>query len=104
MTDKHADIRDRLKQYVWDSWETQTIRSLLDEVDRLEKLDETNQERITALANQIESERNGYKDLFYEYQKLRKTLEEIAQAEPLSITHDIRYMQYIARKALEGKE
>lgn len=39
-----------------------------------------------------------------ENERLRNALVEIAQAEPMSITHDIGYMQHVARKALEGKE
>lgn len=37
-----------------------------------------------------------------ENERLRKAMEEIAEAQPLSITHDIGYMQHVARQASEG--
>jgi hypothetical protein len=68
------------------------------EVERLAVLDNTNQEIITALADQLEKERADFKKLFYENQRLHKALENITQDHLYSYD-----MRRITRQALTGR-
>lgn len=126
MTDKYKDMREHVERYMYegskyhltklDHW----VAMLLNEVDQLREMVEAQEEDFANLHDEFDEaisrnlklkerirffeEYGIHSNAMKEIERLKKSLEEIAKAEPLSITHDINYMQHIARKALEGTQ